>query len=255
MKQGHPGDPAAGSAAPERMAADTRRLAWDACLNVRDLGGISCGDSAIRRGRLVRASIIGTLSDAGRAAVRAHGIRTVIDLRVDEEIAETPSPYREGTVYRHVPFSVARTMGLHRAAAEGTMADELRRLAEPGGGLAAAIRAIADAEPGIVLHCMAGRDRTGIIVAVTLAAIGVPDEEIVADYVASDAELAADYERFKSLNPDRAADVDAGVERRAFTMGDVLATLRREFGGAAAYLRAAGVTGDEIDAIRAKLLT
>jgi protein-tyrosine phosphatase len=186
--------------------------------------------------------------------VRAHGIRTVIDLRVDEEIVETPSPYREGTTYRHAPFTVGRTMGLHRAAAEGTMADELRRLAAPDGGLATAIRAIAEAEPGIVLHCMAGRDRTGIVVAITLAAIGVPDEEIVADYVASDAELEPDYIRFKEQNPDRAADVDAGVERRAFTMGEVLTTLRSAFGGAAAYVRSAGVTQAELDTIRAKLL-
>jgi protein tyrosine/serine phosphatase len=186
--------------------------------------------------------------------VRAHGIRTVIDLRVDEEIAETPSPYREGMDYRHVPFTVARTMGLHRAAAEGTMADELRRLAAPDGGIAAAVRAIAEAEPGIVLHCMAGRDRTGIVVAITLAAIGVPDEEIVADYVASDVELESDYVRFKEQNPDRAADVDAGIERRAWTMGEVLTTLRLAFGGAAAYLTSAGVAGSEIAAIRAKLL-
>ena len=231
-----------------------RRLAWDACLNVRDLGGLTCGDSRLARGRLVRASIIGTLSPEGREAVREHGIRTVIDLRIDDEIAETPSPYRDGMTYRHVPFVAARTMGLHRAAAEGTMADELRRLGAPDGGLAAAVRAIAESEPGIVVHCLAGRDRTGIVVAITLAAIGVPDEEIVADYVASDAELTSDYIRFKELNPDRAADVDAGIERRAWTMGEVLTTLRLAFGGAAKYLGRAGVTQAEIDAIRAKLL-
>ena len=198
--------------------------------------------------------MIGTLSLAGREAVRAHGIRTIIDLRTDEEIAGAPSPFSEGLTYRHAPFTAARTMGLHRAAAEGTMSDELRRLAVAGGGFGTAVGAIADSEPGIVIHCLAGRDRTGIVVAVTLAALGVPDEEIVADYVASDAELGADYVRFKSLYPDKAADVDAAIERRAWTMGEVLTTLRLAFGGAGAYLGTAGVAAGQVDAIRAKVL-
>lgn len=198
--------------------------------------------------------MLGTLSPAGRAAMRAHGIRTVIDLRTDEEIADTASPFREGLLYRHAPFTAARTMGLHRAAADGTLSNELRRLAVPGGGLAVAVNAIADSEPGILLHCVAGRDRTGIVIATVLAAIGVPDGEIVADYVASDAELAGDYIRFKGENPDKAADVDAAIERRAWTMDEVLTTLRLAFGGAAAYLQTAGLCAGQIDAIRAKLL-
>jgi protein-tyrosine phosphatase len=239
----------------ERIAPIDRRLVWDACLNARDLGGLPCGDSALVRGRLARSSMIGTLSPAGRASVRAHGIRTVIDLRTLEELAQTPSPFRDGLTYRHAPFSAAQTMGIHRAALGGTMSDALRQLAAPGGGLAPAIAAIAESEPGILIHCLAGRDRTGIVVAVTLAAIGVPDEEIVADYVASDAELADDYVRFKSLNPDKASEVDAAVERRAWTMGEVLTTLRLAFGGARGYLATAGVTPAEIGAIRTKLLS
>ena len=198
--------------------------------------------------------MLGTLSPAGRDAVRAHGIRTVIDLRIDDELAEAPSPFREGLTYRHAPFTAARMMGLHRAEVDGTMSDELRRLAVPGGGLGAAVSAIADSEPGIIIHCLAGRDRTGIVVAVTLAAIGVPDDEIVADYVASDTELADEYVRFKGVNPDTASDMDAAIERRASTMSEVLTTLQLAFGGAAAYLRAAGVSAAEIDAIRAKLV-
>ena len=185
--------------------------------------------------------------------MRARGVRTVIDLRGDDEVAEAPSPYQEGMAYRRVPFTSARMMALHRAAHDGTLPDELRRTAVLGGGLADAIAAIAEAEPGIVLHCQAGRDRTGIVIATLLAAIGVPDEEIVADYVASDDELIEEYERFKAANPDRAADVDEGIAKRAWVMAQVLATLRDAFGGAAAYLRLAGVAAGRLDAIRAKL--
>jgi len=205
------------------------------------------------RGRFVRASAMGELSDAGRESMRAHGVRTVIDLRGDDEIAEVPSPFGEGLTYRRAPFMSARIMALHRAAHEGTLPDELRTIAVRGGGLAEAVAAIADAEPGIVLHCAAGRDRTGIVVAMVLSAIGVPDAEIVADYVASDDALVEEYDRFKAANPDRAAEVDAGIAKRAWVMGETLRALHDAFGGAAAYLRLAGVQPAQLDAIRAKL--
>jgi len=112
---------------------------------VRDLGGLSCCGATLTRGRLVRASMLGTLTPGGREAMRAHGIRTVIDVRTEDELAEAPSPYREGVTYRNVPFTVARTMGLHRAADEGTMSDELRRLAVAEGGIGGPVRAIAAA--------------------------------------------------------------------------------------------------------------
>ena len=222
---------------------------------MRDLGGITCGETKIARGRLVRASIIGGLTAAGRAAVRAHGIRSVVDLRSDEEVAADPSPYQEGLAYRHAPFAAQRIMGLHRAVLDGTLPDELRRIAAPDVGLGVAVIAIAESEPGIVLHCLAGRDRTGIVIATLLSAMGVLDEEIVADYVASDVELAEDYKRFKAANPDRAADVDEAIDRRAWVMSEVLAALRTAFGGAAAYLRMAGVRPEHLDTIRVMLLT
>lgn len=238
----------------ERLTPTDRRLAWDACLNVRDLGGVACGDAVIRRGRLVRSSIIGTLTPAGREAMRAHGVRTVIDLRGDDEVVETPSPYREGTAYRRTPLMSLRMMALHHTAHDGSLAAELSRIAVPGGGLAEAIRAIADAEPGIVLHCVAGRDRTGFVVALILSALGASDADVIADYAASDDELVAEYDRFKAANPDRVADVDEGIAKRSWVMGQTLDALRDAFGGAAAYLSLVGVTRDQLDAIRAKLL-
>jgi hypothetical protein len=186
--------------------------------------------------------------------MRAHGIRTVIDLRGEDEVTGTPSPFRDGAIYRRTPFTSARIMALHVAAHDGTLPEELRRIAVPGGGLAEAVGALAEAEPGIVLHCTAGRDRTGIVIATVLAAIGVPDEEIVADYAASDDALVDEYERFKAANPDRAAEVDEAIAKRAWVMGQVLATLRDAFGGGAAYLRSAGVRPEQLDAIRATLV-
>ena len=233
--------------------ATDRRLAWEACVNVRDLGGLRCGDGAIRTRRLVRGSAFGSLSDLGRAAVRAHGIRTVIDLRGDDEVAALPSPYAEGARYTRVPVSSLRMMALHESAHAGTLTEELRTVAVPGGGLADAVAAVAHAEPCVLVHCVAGRDRTGFVIATVLAAIGVPDEDVIADYVASDEELREEYVRFKAAHPDVAARVDEGVAKRAWVMAETLAAMRSGFGGAASYLAFAGVPAGHLATIRTKL--
>lgn len=238
----------------ERLAPADRRLAWDACLNVRDLGGLPAAGGRVKWGALVRGSAFGSLSDRGRGAMRAHGIRTVIDLRGPDEVAEVKSPYADGTSYRQVHFVHGRTMGLHRAAAGRTMPAELGRLAEAGGGLADVVREVAQAEPGTLVHCLAGRDRTGIIIAVVLAALGVPDEAIVADYAASDDELAGEYRRFYADKPEYKDEIAEAIDRRTWTMEQVLATIHANYGGGAGYLRSAGVSEGDIELLRAKLV-
>lgn len=238
----------------ERLAPADRRLIWDACLNVRDLGGLLADGHAIRRGVLIRASALGSMTDAGRAALGAHGIRTVIDIRSADEVAQRSSPFADGLRYHHLHFVHGSTMGLRRAAKGDTMSAELQALAEPTGGLAVIIAAIAEAEPGIVLHCVAGRDRTGFVVAVLLSALGVCDEDVIADYAASDAELAEEYERFILEHPDHEADIREAVVHRVHSMESVLATLRADYGDAASYLRTAGVPATQLERLRAKLL-
>ncbi len=241
----------------ERLAplARDRRLTWDGCLNVRDLGGLRGPEGAIRRGVLVRASSMGAPTPAGLAAAREHGIRTVIDIRGADEIDARPSPFAPGATYRQVPFKeAAGPMSLHRAAAEGTLAEQLRQRAAPDSGLAAIVGAIAEAEPGLIVHCVAGRDRTGFVVAIVLAAVGVADDDIVADYCASDDELADSYRSYIDAHPDDAAPIGEAIERRAWVMREVLGAVRREYGDGAAYLRSAGVTTEQLDRIRAMLL-
>ncbi len=223
-------------------------------MNLRDLGGLSCGEGVLRRGRLVRGSALGALSPTGRQEMLSYGIRTVIDVRGDDEVAEIPSPFPVGIAYVRAPLESLRMMALHEAAHAGKMIDELRVVAAPGGGLAECFAAIAAAEPGILLHCAAGRDRTGLVVALLLAALGVPDDQIVADYVASDEALAEEYVRFKRANPDRAAAIDEGIAKRAWVMGETLATLRESFGGSAAYLRLARASTEHLARIRVKLV-
>ncbi len=185
--------------------------------------------------------------------MRGHGIRSVVDIRTGDEIAEAPSPYAAGASYIHAPFALGRTMQIDQAALGGTMPAESAKLARPESGLADVVRAIAHAEPGTVLHCVAGRDRTGFIVALILATLGVADDEVVADYVASDGELEHEYRRYIAEHAGDESDIRASISRRAATMRVLLTTVRAVYGGAAAYLRSAGIADADIEAIRAKL--
>jgi protein-tyrosine phosphatase len=232
------------------LIAHDRRLAWDALLNVRDLGGLHCTGGVIRSGILVRSSTMGSLTAAGSAAIRAYGVRTVIDLRGPDEVSAVASPFGPGIVYRNVLVDGEHTLKLHEHAKAGTMAGQLADLARPGSGLRAALAAIASADPAVVVHCQAGRDRTGIVMALLLAALGVDDGDIVADHCASDAELIDEYARFRAEHPEVAADMAERQERRAWVMGELLLALRAEHGGATVYLEHIGLLPEEIRRLR-----
>ena len=236
------------------LIAQDRRLEWDACLNVRDLGGLRCTGGVIRPGVVIRASTLGSLTPAGSAAFGEHGVKTVIDLRGPDEVAAQASPYAIGLGYRNVRVDGEQTLKLHEHALAGTMGHQLAALARGGSGLRAAFAAIASADPPIVIHCQAGRDRTGIVVALLLATLGVADHDIVADYCASDTELAPEYERFRAEHPEVAADMAERQARRAWVIGELLAAVRAEHGHAAEYLEAIGVRPAELERLREMLV-
>jgi protein tyrosine/serine phosphatase len=203
---------------------------------------------------IVRASAIGSLTPAGTAAMREHGVRTIIDLRWPEEIATQPSPFASGVAYRNVPFDEPKVMRLYHHAVAGTMAEQLAALAPAASGLRAVIAAMAESEPAIVVHCQAGRDRTGAVIGLLLAAIGVADEDVVADYCLSDNELVPEYERLVREHPETAADIAEQRARRGWVMGALLAAVRSEYGDAREYLRVAGVAPSQLTRLRDMLV-
>ena len=237
----------------------TRALAWDACLNVRDLGGLTTVDGRrVRRGALVRSDQLCRLNDDGRDALLAHGVRTVIDLRTPAEVEKNPDPiwHERGVDYVLVPqqdeqfwksIDPART----RAERDSLVLDQRAE------HIVAMARVVANAAPGgVLIHCLAGKDRTGIAVALLLGLVGVSEADIAADYALSEAALA--NERAAALaaaaDEEARARVMRGYDSRAETILATLAHLRVRHGGAVAYLTRAGLTDAEIERIRARLL-
>jgi protein-tyrosine phosphatase len=239
----------------------TRRLAWDDCVNARDLGGYPTGDGRETRwGAVVRSDSLAALTPAGRDALLAYGVRTVVDLRLPAEIEAHPNPFAKpgdhGVAYTNVSI-------LDPAAGFPpdtiTLAENyLWSLDRFYALVATAVAAIANApEGGVLIHCAAGKDRTGLIAALLLALVDVPDETVAADYALTAECLRPREQAWLENGPGKRAEREALLVRYAPTaevMLEVLKRLRQRHGTVAAYLRQAGVAPDDLDRLRARLL-
>ena len=246
-----------------------RDLDWDGCLNVRDLGGHGTSDGGETRWRsVVRADSIRRLTEAGWQAAVDYGVRTAIDLRGEHELADDP-PGEIALEVVHVPFMEANKDDWRRSVVEmeaiarrseghAEMIRDfyllfLERFRENAG---ASLKAVAHApEGGVVVHCMGGKDRTGLLCAFLLHLAGVDEVEIAADYAASEARLRPRHDAWLAE-----AETEAERERirrisrtPAEAMLGVFAELRRRYGSVAGYLRGAGLDDRDLELARARL--
>ena len=245
----------------------SRDLVWDGCLNVRDLGGHPTEDGGETQfGSIVRADSVSQLSPEGWKALVEYGIRTVIDLRGDHEREDDPPGELPVTV-EHVPFMEASEAEWEEIAKELEDLDELpvadaTREAyaiflerfKPNVG--AAVRAVAEApEGGVVVHCVGGKDRTGLLTALLLHVAGVPTDEIAADYALSEERLRPRHDAWLE-----AAETEAErkrLERITQTPPQVIIglfeELERRYGSIEGYLASAGVGDGDLGRARSRL--
>ena len=246
--------------------AEDRILPADCGFNVRDFGGYATIDSGrVRTGMLYRAGMMSALADAGQERLAALGIASICDLRSNGERGHRPTQWHEGSAtelwardYAHSSADLVRTVS------QATDARQTREL------MIGAYRDIAydhlvsyramfamlrRGKVPLLVNCSAGKDRTGVAVALVLTALGVPRETILADYMLTG---RADFSRFLddvhheggpvadpaviapllAVEPEYLATMFAAIERRD---GSVEAYLARHLdvdAGARADLRA-----------------
>ena len=251
------------------MRPETRDLVWDGCLNVRDLGGLPTADGGeTRSGAIVRADSVRLLSDEGWRALVDHGVRTVIDLRGDHEREEDP-PAELPVEVVHVPFmeasdeeweEIAEELEAVTAAAPdvatSTRDAYLIFLERFKDNVASALRALADApEGGVVIHCVGGKDRTGLLTALLLHLAGVDEETIAQDYALSEERLRERHEVWfeAAESEEELQRLQRIAQTPPASMLGVFAELERRYGGVEAYLLEAGVSDKELELARARL--
>jgi protein-tyrosine phosphatase len=251
----------------QRTDASGRELAIDGAFNVRELGGLrTAGGGRVARGLVYRTGDLGGLSRAGAERLRALGVATVIDLRRTTEIERHGRyPFEElGIVYRNLPLldTPAAEPETRPAELPPDILDRLyRRIADEGGeNVGQVLRWFA--EPGglpAVVHCVAGKDRTGTVVAVLLGLLDVADEEITADYALSAPALVAHRAWAGEHDGTAAAWLDRVppvlLQSDPAAMAAFLAWLRERHGSIAAYAASIGVPPAVQDRLRARLLS
>lgn len=246
-------------------------------VNVRDLGGLPTEDGGYTaEGRVLRADNLQGLSRADVAhLVDERGLRTVIDLRSTSELAsEGPGPLAEVQSVHHAHHSVLPEVGdATDVSADALLTRRERNLArypqdymcsmylgyleDRPDGVVGAVRSLAEATGTAVVHCAAGKDRTGVVVALALTVVGVRRDAVVADYAATAERITAILDRLRR-SPTYAGDIDRlSVDAhtpRAATMEAFLAQLDLRYGGARYWLAAHGFGEPEIDLLRDRLL-
>jgi len=253
-------------------------LDWEGCFNVRDLGGLPTADGGTTRfGVLVRADSLVRLTEAGCRAAREYGLATAVDLRSQPEVDE------RRVIRRLATGAVLDTAGAHPFCPGGPCCDGVRYrrmtlwgddepfwarlraatrqlqiyrlILDVGAARFAEVARLVAAAPGlVVVHCQVGKDRTGLVVAVLLSAVGVTDEPIAADYALSARCLQPYLDLRRALAAAPGSEPADGMTSPPETMLALLGELRRSHGGAAGYLGAGGLRESELATLRRRLV-
>jgi protein-tyrosine phosphatase len=238
-----------------------RLLPFTVTFNFRDVGGYTGLDGrTVRWRRLFRSDSLHRIGEPDREAFSALGIRTVIDLRRQREIdavgriaAEHAPSYRH--IYPVHPEWDATTLDAQPEAARW-LADRYMDLATegmPAVGEALGVIADEDSAP-VVVHCAAGKDRTGVVCAVTLGLLGVSDADITADYELSSSASARLADFISTEDPTRGRLPSTFLASPAAAMTYFLQDLRSTYGSVDGYALAAGLSAAQLDAMRNHLL-
>lgn len=247
-------------------AASDRFVALEGAFNFRDLGGYATADGrVVRRGRLYRSDTLHRLTPGDLERLRGLDLRTVVDLRAADELEQHGAGRLAGheVVVHNLPmFDDTRSLGFEGVTAEdavGKLAALYVQMVERGGGsLARTVELLA--EPGAlpaVFHCMAGKDRTGIVAGLLLDTLGVPDDVIAADYAITTGAMQRAAAWMQANAPDALppSQYPAWVlDSPSATMLRFLAQVRDRHGSARGLLTDAGVAPATLDRLTDALL-
>ena len=250
-----------------------RVLLFENAANFREIGGYrTSSGQQVAWGRFFRSTHLGRLNDADRDKLTRMGLRTVCDLREDDEVERRPDRLPPGVNSHRNPIASTDPAGALRVIfARRTLAHYFPNLYyrywlvdRSAAQFGKALRLLCDPDNlPLLVHCTAGKDRAGITTALTLLALGVPEETVVADYTLSN--LYAPYylrRVIKAYGYRGAPHMGFRIEQfypmlstAAGNMEIVIAHLKAQYGTVQDYLTGpAGLSAGNLEQLRANLL-
>lgn len=240
---------------------DARFLPLEGTLNTRDLGGLPVsGGRYTQPGRVLRSDGPASLTDADLTLLSQLPLTTVIDLRGRMECEREPSRFlqRPGVSVHNVEvWSHIEAAGQRPQDRFDITSFYLAALDHAGPAFANATRLVAESPGTSLFHCSAGKDRTGLLAALLLEAVGVDRATVLEDFALTEDRIGPLRQRLLDQ-----AEKD-GLPRSEFNrllgatpdlMEPALAHLDSRHGGAVMYLERAGVSADTLTALEAKLV-
>lgn len=266
------------------MHTHVKRLPLKKLFNTRDLGGFkAAGGKKIKHGKLIRSGKLSKIPPETVEALKKIGVTTVIDLRIFTEMEQAPDVLWEGVRYVHYPLLCTATPGITRdKSMRITMAKEARRIKdefgtaenymsamyrsilmseEPKRQLKPVLREIIDNQGCVLWHCSGGKDRAGIIAMLVESLLGVSEEDILTDFMAS-----AHFQKKRFFwNKLAIFTVPATLRFKRILMIMMAAKprflmepineIKQKYGSVINYCKAElGVTDEDIEILRAKYL-
>ena len=212
---------------------------------------------------LVRSDDIRHLNAAGRAAMVAYGVTTVIDLLSDSERNGTfdhryPVPATERVTVTGVDYvrrALVDDAALKRLGEATNMYERyLIMLTTRQDAFRDIFTSIGAAEGAVVFHCFAGKDRTGLVAALLLSLAGVPADHVAADFAETDVQMAGQYKVWiDAAAPEKKQEVHEDLRCPPDRILGVLDFIETKWDGVAGYMEACGVGPKDIDRLSARL--
>ncbi|WP_376740062.1 tyrosine-protein phosphatase [Listeria booriae] len=242
-----------------------RTIPLEGCFNFRDLGGyVNTAGKTVKWGKLYRSSLLTNITEKDKDTLEKLGVSWICDLRSTSEIAAKPTPALAHIKNRHIPIGTAKNESTesqkidlpddHRVY-EPLMGESYRVFVQSKDGFREIFNDIIEKEEvPFLFHCTAGKDRTGVLGALLLKLLDVPENTILADYeltnqyadnilgemqglvnAFSNSEKKIDLENFRPMAEARPAYLEIAFDE-----------MQKEYGSVDAYLeKGIGITPSE----------
>lgn len=233
----------------------TRHILLGNSPNTRDLGGFSCEGGTTTWGQFIRAASLSSLSPSEAQVLKDYGVTDMIDLRsTGEQTAQSyPTVLNENFICHKVPMLDQMNSSGFQGNMPSSMSELYFSLLEKNGEEFATIFSIfANAKGATLFHCTAGKDRTGVTAMLLLKLMGVADADVVADYSVTEIYMQAVFQKqMEQVRQEYHEDVPAYFfESKAESMVLALDYLKRNFGTAEKYLLQAGLSQNDLTAVK-----